>query len=355
MAGTNQVNPGNYEKVPLRKDVVTACVMQSQVISVDAANPASGRKQNLEHLLDLIDMTAPFSHADILVFHEFPLAAMDFTWNREQAMRVAIDVPGEETEAVAAKAKQYNCYIHFGCYGKIKEWPGHFINLGIIIGPTGEVLQRRWKTRNMSGMGFSTTIYDVLDQYVEMYGWDAVFPVCRTDIGNIGIIPETMEPELGRAYAFKGAEIMIRYMTAGAGACQTNPIAFLGGDSEHTFRTEFQGICISCGFFGLFVNNSLSPLGLRENVFDLGAGHSAIFDNNGHLMTEAASSEETMVTAMLPLAEYRRTHTIPNFPKELYMKLYEEYVPRFPANLFQEQLPNSIMDAMAQSAKLARW
>jgi predicted amidohydrolase len=350
----NQPASGNYLKVPLRKDTVNVGIIQSIVESVDIANPELGKKEHLQHMLDLIDLTLSFGQKDLLVFHEFPLAAMSFSWNREQALRVAIDVPGPETEAIGARAKKNNCYIHFGCYGKLKEWPNHFMNLGLIVGPSGELVYTHWKTRNMSGMGFSTTVYDVLDRYVEMYGWDAVFPVARTDIGNLCTIPETLEPEMNRVYSMKGAEMVIRYMTAGAGTCQVWPsINYLGGQSDHTFRNEFQGSCISGGYWGLFVNNSLSKMG--KSVFDLGAGHSAIFDYNGRMLIEASTSEETFIGYPIPMGDYRKTHDIPNFPKELYLNFYQQYVPKFPANQFAGWLPDSIMDAVKKGKGLARW
>src|SRR3546814_14487790 len=70
------------------------------------------------------------------------------------------------------------------------DWAGHTMNTQLLIAPTGELIARHWKQRNMRGMWpgveqFTTTIYDVYDRYVEMYGLDAVIPVERTAIGNI--------------------------------------------------------------------------------------------------------------------------------------------------------------------------
>jgi len=344
----------NYKKLSLRKDTVSVGVVQSRVEEVNLDRISEERKANLQHMLNLIDLAQAFGYKDLLAFHEFPLSGFSFRWNREQALRVAIDVPGVETTTIGEKAKKYNCYIEFGCYGKIKEWPNHFMNLGVIVGPTGEVIYRHWKTRNLSGMGFSTTVHDVLDRYVEMYGWDAVFPVCHTDIGNIAIIPESSEPEMGRAYAMKGTELVIRYMTAGAGRLIVNKgvLNYLGGP-DNTFRLEFQAQCIQGDYWGVFVNNSLSKMG--EAVFDLGAGHSAIIDNNGHILSEASSSEETVVMSFLPITEYRKSHEIPYFPKELYTEFYRSYVPKFPPNMFAKQLPNSIAESVAESKDFKQW
>src|SRR3546814_20734809 len=62
---------------------------------------------------------------------------------------------------------------------------------------------------------FTTTIYDVYDRYVEMYGLDAVIPVERTDIGNISLSSVQFEPELFRCMTLKGAEIILRTATGG--------------------------------------------------------------------------------------------------------------------------------------------
>lgn len=347
-------NPGTYKKLPLRKDPVSVGIVQSVVEEVhDPDNPEKEKKEKLQHVLNLIDLAQGFGPKDLLCFHEFPLSGFSFRWNRQQALKVAIDVPGPETEAIGKKAKQYNCYIEFGCYGKLSDWPGHFMNLGIIVGPTGEIVYRHWKMRNMSGMGFSTTVHDVLDQYVERYGWDEVFPICHTDIGNLAIIPEALEPEMGRVYAMKGAEIVIRYMTAGAGQTIVHPMVWMGGAGEQTFRVDFQAQCMQGDYFGVFVNNALSPMG--DSLFDLGAGHSAIIDNNGKIIVEAASSAETMIVAFLSMGQYRKTHEIPYFPKELYMEFYKNYVPKFPPNMFAKKLPDSIMDSMAESKKFLQW
>src|SRR3546814_20494861 len=94
------------------------------------------------------------------------------------------------------------------------------MNTQLLIAPTGELIARHWKQRNMRGMWpgveqFTTTIYDVYDRYVEMYGLDAVIPVERTDIGNISLSSVQFEPELFRCLTLKGAAIILRTATGG--------------------------------------------------------------------------------------------------------------------------------------------
>src|SRR3546814_1349953 len=72
-----------------------------------------------------------------------------------------------------------------------------------------------WSSDVCSSDLFTTTIYDVYDRYVEMYGLDAVIPVERTDIGNISLSSVLFEPELFRCMTLKGAEIILRTATGG--------------------------------------------------------------------------------------------------------------------------------------------
>jgi predicted amidohydrolase len=217
---------GTYPVVPLTRDSVSLAVMQTRVRPVDAARPETGRRENLEHMLELIDNTQTYGPVkDILFFHEFPITGFRFEWNRADVLRVAIEVPGPETEVLAKKAKQYGCYIVFGSYVRDdKDWPNHSLSITTILGPDGTIVDRHWKARNIMGVFtagrepielMTSTIYNCFDRFVEMYGVDAVIPVTRTPIGNICTSSVQREPELFRAMTLKGAEIFLRTATGG--------------------------------------------------------------------------------------------------------------------------------------------
>ncbi|MFO1508596.1 MAG: hypothetical protein U1F31_02375 [Steroidobacteraceae bacterium] len=130
-----------------------------------------------------------------------------------------------ESAVIGERAKHYGCYVAFGCYARDKDWPNHVINMSVIVGPDGNIVKQQWKARNIlgafGGIGLiGTTVYDVLDRYVEMYGWDATLPVARTDIGNIAMTAVGMEPMLYQALAMKGAEILILTVTGASNSEQ---------------------------------------------------------------------------------------------------------------------------------------
>ena len=347
------VNPlPNYEVVPLRSDEVKVAVAQTTYRSVNPKNAKAEIKTNLYHMLRFIDFIQARRRRDLVCFHEFPLQGSDIRWTREEQLKVAIDVPGEETEIIGARAKQYNCYIEFGARARLKDWPGHFIYMGFIIGPDGQIVMQRWKSRNMAGIGFGTTVFDVLDRYVEMYGWDAVFPVARTDIGNLALAPCVYEPEAVRAYSVKGAELITRLMTIGGGYWSRVGLPAYRGGGFDSLRLDLQAGCMVNGVYGVFINHAVTP---DRALGDRAAGASAIFDYDGRIMSEASSPMETIVIASIPMADYRRKHLIPNFPKELYTDMYQNYVPRFPPGALLDYLPKDRPDAVAYFKKLARW
>jgi len=344
----------NYDVIPLRNDEVTISVVQSRTRAIDIDDAEKGKQKNLEHILWLIDKAAARTKADLLVFHEYPISgALDRNWSRKQVVEnAAIDVPGKEMELIGQKAKQYNCYIELGCYARQEDWPNHFINMGVIIGPNGDVIYKHWKLRNTPGLGFSTTVYDVLDEYVEKYGADAIFPIARTDIGNLSIAPCVKEPELIRAAAIKGAEIVIRYMTAGGGYYSINP-SFSRGGGIHTFGIDLQSACIQNNIYGVFVNNALSSQ--EDVIYDFGAGYSTMYDADGNIIAQASSPHETIISATIPIANYRRKHSIPKYFKELLRYLNDEYIPKHPANSFSKYLPDTKVEASKYYKDQARW
>jgi predicted amidohydrolase len=348
----------NYECVPLRSEEVSICVIQSRLSNIDTSTPESaheGRMKNIKHMANLVAQAQGWGRKDLICFHESPIGGFSPGWKKPDYLLAGVDFPeGEEIDAIGKIAQRYNCYLEFGCYAKLEDWPGHFVNMAAIIDPAGKVIYGRWKTRNLSAFSdLGTTVYDVLDEFTKRYGWDQVFPVCRTDIGNIALIPEIGEPEMGRVYAMKGVEILIRYMTLGAGHWNTSPLIGPRGGNDNTFVIDMQGMCIDSGIYGVFVNNAVH----LENgmMLDTGCGHSCIIDPEGRILIEASSPLETWADATIPLAAYRKRHWIPRFPKELYAHAYDDYTPRFPTNSYMEKQPQSLKELGQHYQAIARW
>lgn len=332
---------GTYATVPLAKETITLGVAQSRVIPVDLNDLKRTRQANLDHMLKLIDGAAlSFSKPDLIMFHEFPITGW-YNWDRAEILRLAIDIPGPETEAVARKAREHQMYVTFGSYARDPAWPRHVLSITTTISPDGQIIGKHWKSRNIKGVFggdfelFTTTVYDVLDQYIEMYGPDAVVPIIRTPIGNFATSSIQREPEYFRAAAMKGAEIILRTASGG----------FSPVDVEVTSLYN--------GLYTAICNNAISP---GSPFFeDEQAGGSAIYGPDGQMVARANSPNETLVSARIPIAQYRARHRQPILHKELYMAEYEQYVPKFGPNLFRNYLPKDAQDAARYLKNRGRW
>jgi len=220
------------------------------------------------------------------------------------------------------------------------------MNTQILIAPDGKVRAKHWKQRSRRGTRqtteqFTTTIYDVLDRFVEMYGWDALLPVERTDIGNIALCAVQYEPELFRCLALKGAEIIVRTATGGF-------------RWEDMMMTSYHN-----DVFTVIVNNSLNTYPDRSNFEEHAprnnwVGRSSIFGPKGVVLAEA-DAFETKRRVVINMAEFRQEHKIPDVQFSLYRHIYEQYKERFDPNMYLDYLPTDGRDASRFLKDKARW
>ena len=327
---------GRYATIPLAKESIRLGVMQTRVRPVDPAKPEQGRRENLDHMLKLITNAQEWNPpSDILLFHEFPITGFSYDWTRKDILRLSIDLPGPETEELGRAAKKYNCYIVFGSYAREKDWPGHVLSITTIIGPYGQIVDKHWKVRNIMGVFrigqspielMTSTIYNCLDRYIEMYGADAVIPVTRTPLGNICTGAMQREPELFRAMALKGGELFLRTATG----------SFIPGDMQmnSVYHRVYTAVC----------NNAVSP---GNQFFEEpgGAGGSAIYDPNGTPIAMARNEFEQLVAANIPIRSFRAGHKLPDFAWDLYAPVYSQYVRKYPPNKFANKLPADLREA----------
>jgi predicted amidohydrolase len=334
---------GKYATVPLRQESINVTAIQSRVRSVDVRNLAPTMKANLDHVLHLVDIAQGSpeewggerlwgAKQDLVCLHEFPIQGFQ-PWTRSELNKVAFELPGPETEAIAARAKRYGCYIAFGCYAKEEGWPRHVINMSVIVGPDGNIVAKHWKARNILGLFgenalIGTTVYDVLDRYVEMYGWDAVLPVARTDIGNIAMTAVGMEPLLYQCLALKGAEILVMSVTGGSNA------------ESATATARYNRI------YTVGVGNSVSPdnLGFMESAGGKDEG-TVIVDPRGTVLAKTDNHHEDSASTRIPIGEFRSTRRFPEVPIALFRPVLEQYEPLFGPNNFLDSLPETYKEA----------
>ncbi len=335
----------NYDVVPLEYDDigVAAVQMNPDVWGVDPKNPKKVQRENLDKMLLMCDMAkqqagmAPtgMGNLKLIVFPEFTITGYSPDWTRDEWQNVAMEAPGEYTEIIGKKAKELDSYIAFASHIKEpKDWPGHYFNTSMIVAPSGELIHKHWKAyRPNGGFEWATTVHDVLDRFVEMYGWDAVWPVARTPIGNLAtyICSEGFAPESARAFAFKGAEILCRCIAGGGQELRYGKYVKL-----------FIADCAASAVYGVYAN------GLN--------GCSMIVDPLGRIMNQAQDAREIVIYDSIPIASFRAKHEKPFIRTEIYVPALTESPGRFPPNMYSDYgVPHNGEEAAQLLTKQARW
>ena len=178
----------------------------------DFANPLDrpAMRANTDRMLSMIDSalagSAPFLPVRLVVFPEFAHAAPVFASAAELLDRLAVPVPNEHTDRIAAKAGEHGIYVQTGSMiERDDRWPGVVFNTSCLVGPEG-VLYRYRKVNPWLP-------YEVHASPHDLPGYDEeLFPVAETEIGRIGcaICYDWLFPEAIRQLAANGAEVLAR-------------------------------------------------------------------------------------------------------------------------------------------------
>ncbi|MDX2143588.1 MAG: nitrilase-related carbon-nitrogen hydrolase [Rhodospirillaceae bacterium] len=280
---------------PLRREVVSVAAIQLR-------SQPGATQANLRRMVEAIDRAQSSGPKDLIAFPADALQGAP-AMSLADLERSAIALDGPECAALAQSARTHGCYVSFGALAREAHWPGHVLSLSILIGPDGAIVAKDWAAIAEADAPHVTTIDRVLDRYVEMYGPDAVLPAHRTDIGNIAFA-SSRDPDVLRALALKGAEIVVR--TGAVPAWDARAAAA----HNHVF--------------GIVVNSAVEPDAVDGAVRTHSRG-TAVYGPSGEVLAEAGESWQQIVTARLPLAYVRETRPTPTMATALVLPVYQAH------------------------------
>ena len=178
----------------------------------DLPNPAdrAQMRASTDRMLAMIDAAvagaAPFLPVRLVVFPEFAHAAPVYVTAAEILDKLAVPIPNEHTERIAARARHHGVYVQTGSMlEQDARWPGVVFNTTCLIGPEGIL----YKYRKVNPW----IPYEVHASPHDLPGYDEpLFPVADTPIGRLGaaICYDWLFPEAIRQLAANGAEVLIR-------------------------------------------------------------------------------------------------------------------------------------------------
>src|SRR6266571_4715954 len=151
-------------------------------------------KLNLEHLSHLVKAASWLSSLDLPVrLIAFPEGALQ-AFNDEVldldhatfARECAIDIPGEETEALGKIAKEYDAFVIAQAKAKHPDLKDRFFNVGFVVDPRGRVILNQDTVRPRFPVEHPVCPHGVDDSWSENYGrrLDAFWPVGEREIGR---------------------------------------------------------------------------------------------------------------------------------------------------------------------------
>jgi len=254
------------------------------------------------------------------------------------------EIDGPEMKALGDIARQTNTYLVASMVAKDPEFMENKIfNIAFIVSPEGELIHKHYKT---SFYQYEPNVApsDIWNRYLELHGDDpvklheAIWPVARTDIGNIGtlICAEGSYPEAARGLAMNGAEIIWRTQY---------PEPWMGnGMSE--MQNKSHAIFNTCYVVAPNIG-AISLPGAPDHV--ISTGKSQIIDYRGNVISQYLGSGEAWVSGIVDieqLRDFRLRGQWQNLVKDIrveeYKVIYDAMMAKggiYPKNLCMEDPP----------------
>lgn len=227
----------------------------------------------------------------LIVLPEFTLTGAPLMGETiaEWTEKAAIDPEGDEFDSIRSIARDASVYLAGHAYERDKHFPGMFFAATWLISPTGE----RLLTYRRMHSTITPSPYDVWDKYLDIYGIDGVLSVAQTELGGIAVIPcqEIVFPELSRALALRGAEVLL------------HPTSEVSGPMLKKHDVARRARAIENGFYVVSANSA----GYANSLFgDSADGGSEVIDYLGNVMTKAGQGESMVANCELDLGGLRR-------------------------------------------------
>ncbi len=241
----------------------------------------------------------------------FPMGESLTAW----AEKACIEMAGAEYEALGKIAQKHNIFLAGNAYELDPNFPGLYFQTCFIIDPSGAIILRYRRLNSM----FAPTPHDVWDKYLDCYGLEGVFPVAKTDIGNLAALAseEILYPEVARCLALRGAEIFL-HTTSEVYGKDTAP----KNAAKICRAVENMAYVISANTAG--IANISIPISSAD-------GGSKIIDYRGLILAETATGESMAAFAEIDLAALRRYRRRPGLNNllsrqrlELYAQTYHQ-------------------------------
>lgn len=182
------------------------------------------RRDNTQRALRLAERLASNPSIKLAVFPEFFMHGQGGHGFRSPItlQRLAIRYPGPEMELLQDFALKHKIFIAGSTFEIDDRLPGHVFNSAFILDDTGNLIHRYRKIQCADVWGSlpDTTPSSVYDRYLDIFGYDFLFPVADTRIGRLATMVcfDQAHPEIARMLTKYGAEVILHPTSEGHGS-----------------------------------------------------------------------------------------------------------------------------------------
>ena len=256
----------------------------------------------------------------------FPMGETFAQW-RDKA---CLEMNGKIYEKIGKMAADNGVFLSGNAYELDPNFPDLYFQTSFICNTEGAIILRYRRLNSM----FSPTPHDVLDKYIAVYGYDALFPTVKTDIGTLACIAseEILYPEIARCLMMRGAEIFLHSSSE-----VSSPMPTQKNIAKLARATENMAYVVSANSAGM------ADISIPFASTD---GHSQIVNYEGLKLCEAATGESMVANSTINLDALRHARQrlgMSNFIArqrfELYAKSYADHA-FYPANNMLDTTPN---------------
>lgn len=240
----------------------------------------------------------------------------------------ALRTNGAEYDQLGALAQTHDVYLCGNVYEIDDAFDQLYFQTCFIVAPSGDVVLRYRRLISM----FAPTPHDVWDRYLEVHGYDAVFPVADTPLGRLAAVAseEILYPEVARAFALKGAEVFL-HSTSEVGSPTLTPKDI----AKRARAVENAAYVVSANSASIVTANDGFPAASTD-------GMSKIVDHQGGVMIEAGFGESMVANAELDIGALRRWRRRPGMGNVLSRQRLELFRPAYEQTV---HAANSMLDA----------
>lgn len=304
----------------MTKRFVAACIQLGN--GAGHAYTRKEMKKHMDYVCNMIDwavaqycLCAPLG-VKLIIGPELSIYGWQSLSLRELHDKYAIEIPGEETQRLIAKAKEYNCYISPGTFiERDPESCKHLIfNTQVLVGPEG-ISYRYRKVQPWWPLEPSVSPHDLLSAGYDIKK-NPLFPVVKTEIGNVGgfICYDCYFPEVARQLALNGCEIFL------GSTAEVDP---WGRPPLDNWTTCSRARSIENMAYGVYCATGCTVSNLHSFS---GSGGSLIVDFEGRILAQSSGPTESLTMAVLDidaLRDHRKHSRLNNYLAQLRVEAYD--------------------------------